>query len=118
MPQSTVRIPTPEASIGPIVDPQPISFLTTNSYEVMEQRYSISFSTDINVQKEMKKVDHWNHIVNFTNKTIICSKIIQQVHTIHIRYNFHTAGTNKIKGWKENDKEKKACLVNKNEKNG
>lgn len=31
MPQSTVRIPTPEANIGPIVDPHPISFLTTNS---------------------------------------------------------------------------------------
>jgi len=32
IPQSTVRMPTPEASIGPMVDPQPMSFLTTNSY--------------------------------------------------------------------------------------
>lgn len=31
MPQSTVRIPTPEASMGPMVDPHPISFLTTKS---------------------------------------------------------------------------------------
>lgn len=31
IPQSTVRIPIPEASIGPIVDPHPISFLTTKS---------------------------------------------------------------------------------------
>lgn len=32
MPQSTVRMPAPEAIMGPIVDPHPISFLTTNSY--------------------------------------------------------------------------------------
>ncbi|RHN81393.1 hypothetical protein MtrunA17_Chr1g0198501 [Medicago truncatula] len=25
-------MPTPEASIGPMVDPHPMSFLTTNSY--------------------------------------------------------------------------------------
>lgn len=31
IPQSTVRIPTPVAIIGPIVDPHAISFLTTNS---------------------------------------------------------------------------------------
>ena len=29
MPQSTVRMPIPEARIGPIVDPQPMSFRTT-----------------------------------------------------------------------------------------
>lgn len=32
MPQSTVRMPTPEARIGPMVEPHPISFRTTNSY--------------------------------------------------------------------------------------
>lgn len=37
IPQSTVRMPTPEASIGPIVDPHPISFLTTNSYIDMDE---------------------------------------------------------------------------------
>lgn len=37
IPQSTVRMPTPEASIGPMVDPHPISFLTTNSYIDMDE---------------------------------------------------------------------------------
>lgn len=44
IPQSTVRIPTPEASIGPIVEPHPISFLTTNSC-TKRARHTLYFSS-------------------------------------------------------------------------
>ena len=33
MPRSTVLIPTLADTIGPIVEPQGVSFLTTNSYK-------------------------------------------------------------------------------------
>lgn len=40
-------MPTPEARIGPIVDPHPISFLTTNSYtNVIKVRNYCSLSCE------------------------------------------------------------------------
>lgn len=58
MPQSTVRIPTPEARIGPMVEPHPMSFLTTNSCTEANQVKIPSVSSERSSNKNWKYA--WN----------------------------------------------------------
>lgn len=61
IPQSTVRMPTPEARIGPMVDPHPISFLTTKSYIIVKWTYILIcyrwYASNIQEEDENHKID-------------------------------------------------------------
>lgn len=69
MPQSTVRMPTPEARIGPIVDPHPISFLTTNSY------------TKVNNSKKLIPIVIWLTLNKNQNQWRYCTALHTHTHT-------------------------------------
>jgi len=46
-------MPTPEASIGPMVDPHPMSFLTAKSYNLSKQNLR-----NVTINKSEKKTQH------------------------------------------------------------